>query len=93
MPNERTASAETQIARAQQNGVPHLGLTLAPAADVAGAGGPGVAVIGVDPDGPAAEQGFQTGDIILDVGGKAVANAADVRKAIGEAHAKAVTTC
>jgi serine protease Do len=88
MPNERTASAETQNSKAAENGVPHLGLQLAPASDVAGAGGAGVAVVGVDPDGPAAEQGFQTGDVILDVGGKTVANVSDVRKAIGEAHAQ-----
>ena len=43
---------------------------------------------GVDPDGPAAQQGIQTGDVILDVGGKAVANAADVRKAMTEAKAQ-----
>ena len=85
MPNERTAKAETN-SKTSENGVPHLGLTLAPASDVAGAGGKGVAVVGVDPDGPAAERGFQTGDIILDVGGKTVANATDVRKAITEAH-------
>ena len=86
MPNERTAKAETN-SKTSENGVPHLGLTLAPASDVAGAGGKGVAVVGVDPDGPAAEHGFQTGDVILDVGGKAVANAADVRKAMTEARA------
>ena len=78
MPNERTAKAETG-SKSSENGVPHLGLQLAPASDVAGAGGKGVAVVGVDPDGPAAERGFKTGDIILDVGGKAVANASDVR--------------
>jgi serine protease Do len=86
MPNERTAKAETD-SKTSENGVPHLGLTLAPASDVAGAGGKGVAVVGIDPDGPAAERGFQTGDIILDVGGKTVANASDVRKAITEARA------
>ena len=85
MPNERTAKAETN-SKNSENGVPHLGLTLAPASDVAGAGGKGVAVVGVDPDGPAAEHGVQTGDIILDIGGKAVANATDVRKAITEAR-------
>jgi hypothetical protein len=47
--------------------------------DVAGAGGKGVAVVGVDPAGPAAEHGFTTGDIILDVGGKTVGNVSDVR--------------
>ena len=51
-------------------------------------GGKGVVVTGVDPDGPAADQGFQTGDIILDVGGKTVANARDVRTALTEAKAQ-----
>jgi serine protease Do len=86
MPNERTAKAETD-SKTSENGVPHLGLKLAPSSDVAGAGGKGVAVVGVDPDGPAAEHGFQTGDVILDVGGKTVANAADVRRAMSEARA------
>jgi serine protease Do len=84
MPNERTAKAETG-SKNSENGVPHLGLSLAPASDVAGAGGKGVAVVGVDPDGPAAEHGFQAGDIILDVGGKAVTNAGDVRKEMAAA--------
>ena len=86
MPGEKTAMAETN-GKMSGNGVPHLGLSLAPASDVAGAGGNGVAVVGVDPDGPAAEHGFKTGDVILDVGGKSVGNAADVRKAMIEARA------
>jgi serine protease Do len=69
-------------------GVPHLGLQVAPASEVQGAGSRGVVVTGVDPDGPAAEQGFQTGNVILDVGGKAVANVADVRDALTEAKAQ-----
>ena len=85
MPNEQQAKADTG-SDASENGLPHLGLTLAPANDVAGAGGKGVAVVAVDPDGPAAEQGFKTGDIILDVGGKVVANTGDVRKAVAEAR-------
>ncbi len=85
MPNERTAKADTD-SKSAVNGLPHLGLSLTPANDVAGAGGQGVAVVGVDPDGPAAEHGFQTGDVILDVGGKVVTNAADVRKAMTEAQ-------
>jgi serine protease Do len=85
MPNQREAKVDIGSDKSA-NGMPHLGLTLAPANDVAGAGGKGVAVVGVDPDGPAAEQGFKTGDVILDIGGKSVANAADVRKAIAEAR-------
>jgi serine protease Do len=85
MPGEKAAMAETN-SKTSENGLPHLGLSLAPASDVAGAGGKGVTVVGVDPNGPAAEHGFQTGDVILDVGGKTVANAADVRKAMTEAR-------
>ena len=80
---------EQRLAQAQSDendntGVPRLGLTLAPATDVAGAAGKGVVVTGVDPNGPAAEHGFQTGDIILDVGGKAVSNPVDVRNTLSE---------
>ena len=63
-----------------------LGLQLAPAASVAGSGSEGVVVTGVAPDGPAAERGFKTGDVILEVAGKPVSNPADVRKALEEAR-------
>ena len=79
--NEQQAQAETGI----PNDMPHLGLMVEPANDVAGLGGKGVVVTAVDPDGRAAEKGITTGDIILDVGGKGVANAADVQKAMSEA--------
>jgi serine protease Do len=86
MPNEPQAQATSE--QATPNGVPHLGVTVAPANDVAGSDGKGVVVTGVDPDGPAADQGFQSGDIILDVGGKTVGNAHDVRNALTEAKAQ-----
>lgn len=63
-----------------------LGLQLAPAASVAGSGSEGVVVTAVSPDGPAATRGFKTGDVILEVAGKAVANPGDVRKAIDDAR-------
>jgi serine protease Do len=65
-----------------------LGLTLAPAGKVAGAGEEGVVVTAVDPDGPAADRGFKTGDVILDVGGKTVSVPGDVRQALSEARAE-----
>ena len=86
MPNEQQAKADTG-SDTSAKGLPRLGLTLAPANDVAGSGNQGVAVVGVDPNGPAAERGVKTGDVILDVGGKAVTNAADVRKALTDARA------
>ena len=64
-----------------------LGLTVTPAADVEGAGAKGLAVIGVDPSGKAAELGFQQGDIILKAGNRTVSNPGDLTAAISEAAA------
>ena len=61
--------------------------SLAPAGEVDGAGDKGVVVTSVDPEGPAAEHGLKTGDVILNVGGKTVANIGDVRSALTEANA------
>ena len=66
--------------------VPRLGLSVAPADQVAGSGSEGVVVTEVDPNGLASDQGFKTGDVILEVGGKKVANPVDVRTALTEAQ-------
>jgi len=66
--------------------VPKLGLSLAPASKVAGAGSEGVVVTQVDPDGPAASQGFRNGDVILDVAGQRVTTPEQVRKAFADAR-------
>jgi serine protease Do len=87
MPDQQQAKADTDSAQ-PAGGVPHLGLAVAPASEVSGAGAQGVVVTAVDPDSPAAEQGFQAGTVILDVGGKAVANAGDVRNALVDAKAQ-----
>jgi serine protease Do len=63
-----------------------LGLQLAPASSVAGSGNEGVVVTRVLPGSPAGERGFKTGDVILEVAGKAVSNPADVRKALEDAR-------
>jgi serine protease Do len=82
LPNERQASGEYQ---GHASGTtPRLGLTLAPANEVGGAGNQGIAVTAVDPNGPAAEHGMQTGDIILDVAGKAVSKPDDVRQELSD---------
>jgi serine protease Do len=86
MPNQQQAKASKESAN-QVASVPHLGLELAPATVVPGAGNKGVAVVGVDPDGAAADRGFKPGDVILDVGGKPVANTSQVRQALSEARA------
>jgi serine protease Do len=66
--------------------VPKLGMTVAPASSVAGAGKDGVVVTDVDPKSAAAERGFKEGDVILEVAGKTVTSANDVREAINAAR-------
>jgi serine protease Do len=87
LPNQRQADAGNRET-GPDGGAPHVGLRLAPANEVAGSGGKGVVVTAVDPDGTAAEHGFQSGDVIVDVGGKTVENAGDVRKALSDAKSK-----
>jgi serine protease Do len=85
LPKEREARAALpDSSNPSSTDVPHLGLTLAPAGKVAGSGSEGVVVTEVDPNGVASEQGFKTGDVILEVAGKKVANPDDVRSALGE---------
>jgi serine protease Do len=62
-----------------------LGMTLAPADQVEGAGTQGAVVMNVDPESTAAEKGIQQGDVILSVGGKSVSSPDDVKKALREA--------
>src|SRR5258707_1204864 len=63
-----------------------LGVPVPPANSVAGAGKDGVVVTEVDPKSAAAERGFKEGDVILEVAGKSVTNAGDVREAINAAR-------
>jgi serine protease Do len=91
LPNSLEAKADTDngdkggVTRGTD--VPKLGLTVAPANSVAGAGKDGVVVTEVDPTSAAADRGFKEGDVILEVAGKSVASATDVRDAINAAHA------
>ena len=86
LPTQREATADTGTHDRTGTSVPRLGLTLAPAGEVAGSTGEGVVVTNVEPNGVAAEHGFKTGDIILEVGGKKVGNPGEVRTAIQSAQ-------
>jgi serine protease Do len=86
---EMPAAKEARAEVPSENGnvdLSKLGLTLAPAARVSGAGSAGVVVTGVDSSGVAADHGFSTGDVILEVAGKSVATPADVREMITAAR-------
>jgi serine protease Do len=85
LPSEHQAANHQNERQAPDSDVPKLGLTLAPGSEAAGSEGNGVVVTAVDPNGIAADHGFQVGDVILDVGGKSVANPADVRRQLAQA--------
>jgi serine protease Do len=87
MPNEHQANAGKSDQSEETAGTPHLGINVAPAREVEGAGEKGAVVTAVDPDGPAARHGVKIGDVILNVGGNAVSNASDVRSALVAAKA------
>ena len=91
LPNTLEAKADTDNndkggGATRGTDVPKLGLTVAPANSVAGAGKDGVVITEVDPKSAAAERGFKEGDVILEVAGKSVASAGDVRDAITAAR-------
>ena len=74
LPNTKTASLDEDDGG--KNSL-RLGLQLAPASRV-GKGDEGVAVVNVDPDGPAAAKGISDGDVILDINGKSVSTPGEV---------------
>src|SRR6266446_4102516 len=89
LPNTQEAKADIDADRkgpTQGFEVPRLGMTVAAADKVDGAGKEGVVVTKVDPKSAAADRGLKKGDVILEVAGKSVANPGDVREAIEAAR-------
>ena len=74
LPEQKQAAANTGQ---EEQSSARLGLTL-------GSGDNGVVVTGVDPNGPAAEHGIQTGDVITNVGGTSVSTPTDVQKQLAD---------
>ena len=74
LPEQKQAAANTGQ---EEQSSARLGLTL-------GTGDNGVVVTGVDPNGPAAEHGIQTGDVITNVGGSSVSTPTDVQKQLAD---------
>jgi serine protease Do len=82
---------QPQLARAtpekgEQMGA-KLGLSVAPAASVAGHGRDGLVVMEVDPSGPAADLGIRPGDVILKIGEQDIHTVQDLRQALTAAKA------
>jgi len=81
--NENVATAEPSAPQPPES--TGFGLKLAPAHEVEGPSQKGVAIVGVDPTGEAAQKGLAAGDIILDVAGKPVSTPTDVKSEIANA--------
>ena len=84
--NETVAKADDS--QSQKDHGAALGIQIAPAKEVAGAGDKGVAIVGVDPNGAAAAEGLTAGDVILDVAGKPVSTPQDVKSQITNAKSE-----
>ncbi len=84
--SEKLAKADSSMSQKDQGA--QLGIQIAPAKEVDGAGDKGVAIVGVDPNGTAAEQGLATGNVILDVSGKPVSTPEDVKAGIASAKSQ-----
>ena len=87
LPNAQETKADTDTdSKGSTMDVPRLGMTVAPADKIEGAGRKGVVVTKVDPKSAAADRGFKKGDVILEVAGKSVASPGDVREALEAAR-------
>jgi serine protease Do len=67
----------------------NLGLSLAPAAKVPGAGEEGVVITEVSPESDAADKGLKAGDVILQVAGVDVSEPGDVAEGVKKAMDRA----
>jgi serine protease Do len=81
LPVQREAALVPDAPEPRGGSIPQLGLTVAPKAGTAG-----VVVTNVDPEGAAVEHGFKTGDVILEVAGRKVGSAGDMRNAVQAAE-------
>jgi serine protease Do len=88
LPEEKEARADDEGPGGQGGGsnVASLGIEVAPASEVRGAGREGVIVTDIDPGGAAAQKGLRRGDVILEAGGQPVASTGDLANAIDGAR-------
>ena len=85
MPCPRRRRRRDANGGAENSALAGLGLKLAPAASVQGAGSEGVVVADIDPDGVAAQKGLRVGDVIVEAGGHAVSQPSEVKSVLDEA--------
>jgi serine protease Do len=85
LPEEKEARADADNAGGG-SAVAGLGVEVAPAAQVPGAGGAGLVVTDVDPDSAAAQKGVRPGDVIVEAAGRAINSQSDLSSALDAAR-------
>ena len=85
LPDEKEARADTE-STGGGSAVAGLGVEVAPAAQVRGAGGEGLVVTGIDPDSTAAQKGVRQGDVIVEAAGRPINSQGDLTSAIDAAR-------
>ncbi|ACK49169.1 protease Do [Methylocella silvestris BL2] len=83
LPDEKEAAKPAALQ--DNSALAGLGLKLAPASSVQGAGNDGVVVADIDPEGSAAQKGLRVGDLILEAGGRAVSKPSEIAAIIADA--------
>ncbi|VTZ22349.1 putative periplasmic serine endoprotease DegP-like [Methylocella tundrae] len=84
LPDDSKAGSKP-AALADNSALTGLGLKLAPASSIQGAGSDGVVIADINPDGVAAQKGLRVGDVILEAGGHAVSKPSDISSVIADA--------
>jgi len=85
LPDEKEARADNESARGG-SAVAGLGVQVAPAAQVQGAGADGLVVTEIDPDSAAAQKGVRRGDVIVEAAGRPINSQVDLSSAIDQAR-------
>jgi serine protease Do len=86
LPSEKEARADASGGFGSGGALASLGIEVAPASEIRGAGGEGLYVTNIDPNGAAAQKGLRRGDVILEAGGQAVATRAGLASAFEAAR-------
>jgi len=82
---ENPAQHASLSPESSKTGMTDLGIRVAPASEVSKDENNGLAIVGVEPGGKAAEAGLNEGDIILKVGDATVNGVQDLRRALSDA--------
>jgi serine protease Do len=85
---DRQDRSDRQDRTGRELNLSQLGIVVAPAGEVDGAGSDGIVVTGVDENGPASERGLRTGDVILEISGRNITKTAELNEALTKARSE-----